>query len=296
VVLMSGGAAVACSDTVRGNDIIGILLTPSSVSVGVRASTPLVLYAVYEGGTAPRGDGIAWTTSDASIASVDEQGNVHGESLGGPVTITATRNGQEAEALVTVIPASVEITPRISTLPVGASVQFSATALDHSGSLLATPAPTWAVSSTSGDEVASITADGRLTIQSPGAIIVVASISGQQGQLDISVPSAFDGAWSGVTSTGGTVDFVVQYGVVSSFRLANTLRQACSRQLLNLQTAVIGADNRFALSHPGFPSLVTGAFAGPASMSGAYGDIPAFEGCPANSEGAVPSATFTASR
>jgi hypothetical protein len=294
---MSFCIAAACSsDSGTEGEITGVVLSSSSFSIGVGASTQLLLYAQFSGGAAPRTDGIAWATSDMSIATVDAQGTVRGLALGGPATITATRGGRSAQATVLVIPASVEITPRVSTLQVGASLQMTATALDHSGAPLAAQTPVWSISFTSGNQVASITPEGRLTILAPGVVVVEAVMSGQQGLHQVSVPSAFDGVWSGTAATGSAVDFVVQFGVVSSFRLPNTLRQACSRQVLNLQTGVIAADNRFALGLPGLPSLVSGVFTSPTGMNGAYGEIPAIEGCSGGTEGPVPAAAFTAAR
>jgi hypothetical protein len=152
------------------------------------------------------------------------------------------------------------------------------------------------VSFASGSQVASITADGRLTILAPGVVVVEAAMHGQQGQHQIGVPSAFDGFWSGIAANASLLDFEVEFGVVSSFQLPTTVRQACTRQVLHLQTGVIGSDNRFTLSLPGLPGLVTGTFTSPATMSGSYDEIPTIAGCPANTEGPVPASTFTASR
>jgi hypothetical protein len=297
IIFLFAAFSACSSDSGTGTDVIGLALSQSSMTVGVGAEVPIVAYLVHEGGSSEALPGeITWTTSNASVASVDEEGNVRGEKPGGPVIISAWRNGLTTDASVMVVPADIEITPRISTLAVGASVQFTAVPLDASGTPLEADAPVWTVSFPAGVQVASLTADGLLTVLAPGVAVVQASISGRAAQREIGVPSVYDGFWTGTTAGAAGIEFVVEYGVVSSFRFPTTIRQACTRQILSLQSGVIDADDRFSLSLPGSANVVTGTFANASTMSGAHGDIPTVAACVGETAGPIASSAFSATR
>lgn len=297
LLIAAPGAAGCTSDGATGSTVTRLVLSETSLTVGVGVAVPLSAFVELENGaTEQRTDGITWGTSNAGVASIDQQGQVRGVSLGGPVTVSATRDGLTAEATVLVVPARVAITPAVSTLEVGTTVQLTAIPLDADGAPLEGTAPAWTLLIQSGDQVATLTANGELTILAPGVAAVFASISGRQGRLDIGVPSEFDGIWSGLSTNGSAIEFVVQNGVVSSFRLPSTVRQACTRQVLSLQTAVIGDDDRFGIALGGSAGAVTGNFVSPTAMYGMHGDIATVSTCPPDAGGSVPAAAFTATR
>ncbi len=90
---------------------------------------------------------ISWTTSDTAIASISnnaaDKGTAKGESVGGPVTITATGSVSgrilQATATITVTDAVVsrlQVTPTTETTPVGLTKAFTASAFFSDGTSL----------------------------------------------------------------------------------------------------------------------------------------------------------------
>lgn len=285
----------ACTGDSTGQSATPIVLSETSLSLGVGVSLKLIVYAQdHEVSSSPLVDDVAWTTSSADVASVDADGNVVGKKLGGPVTITATRLGHSASTTVIVVPALIDITPRVTALDVGSSTQLTATPLDAHGVPIVTAAPTWSLSFPNGVATASITTTGRLLVTAPGPFTVSAEMGGGRGTRDVGVASVYDGVWSGTAPGTIGVEFVVRYGVVSAFRLPTTVRQACSRQALSLQSAVINAEHTFTISLPTLSNIVTGTFTSSGTMTGAFTEIPTIDGCTGIQEGPVPASTFSA--
>ena len=86
-------------------------------------------------------------------------------------------------------PASPTLTTlRVSVLPesiaVGQSATASVTGLDQNGAAIGVGAPTWSVSST---DVATVSASGVVTAIAPGRTMLLAAVSGRQGQAQVTV-------------------------------------------------------------------------------------------------------------
>jgi hypothetical protein len=271
-------------------------ISESNVAVGLRAAFPLTLRAVDDEGNGLIGvRGVTWSSSDISKATVDANGNVSGVALGGPVTITAKRQGLTASVLVTVTPASIHIAPNVETIPVGTAVQFTATPLDAEGLAIDVDDVMWIAASAHDVASATISPDGLLTVHAPGIVSVTASIAGRTRTVEVGIPSVHDGRWMGMAATNAGVEFTVRYGVVSAFRMPTTIRQKCTRERLTLQSAPV-VDGRFVLSMTGIDAVVSGVFPGDGVMTGTYGEIGTAPGCSGVGEGPVPAATFTAFR
>ncbi len=76
---------------------------------------------------------ITWASSNPALATVNASGLVTGVAAGGPVTITATSEGQSGTAAVTVtaVPvASVTVAPATASVTAGQTVQLTATTKD----------------------------------------------------------------------------------------------------------------------------------------------------------------------
>jgi hypothetical protein len=91
---------------------------------------------------------VAWTSSDTSIAVVGSSG-LHVGLLGkapGPVTITATSQGRDTVAHLTVVIVradSVDVAPHLPAGYVGMTIPLSARTLDSIGGVLADRPPHW---------------------------------------------------------------------------------------------------------------------------------------------------------
>ena len=143
-----------------------ITLSASSLTVNEGETAQLTATVEPENNT----DIVVWTSSDASIASIDETGKVTGVS-GGETTITARAGTVSAECLITVvIPAEkIEILTEISEIEHGKSETLEVTF---------TPADTTnqKVTWTSSDEsIATVDENGKVTAVGEGKVTITAT-------------------------------------------------------------------------------------------------------------------------
>ncbi|HWC73559.1 MAG TPA: Ig-like domain-containing protein, partial [Gemmatimonadales bacterium] len=135
------------------------------------------------------GRAVTWSTSDATIATVDGNGLVTGKAAGGPVTVTATSEGKSGTAAVTVSlvapVASVTVTPASASINVGATVQLTATPKDAAGNPLSGRTVTW---TTADANIATVDANGLVTAKvTGGPITITATSEGKTGTAAITV-------------------------------------------------------------------------------------------------------------
>ncbi|HXW97797.1 MAG TPA: DUF4038 domain-containing protein, partial [Gemmatimonadales bacterium] len=90
------------SITVTIPPVATVTVTPASASIMVGQSVPLTATTKDASGNVLTGRVISWASSDPGTASVGATGVVTGVAPGGPVTITATSEGQSGTASVTV--------------------------------------------------------------------------------------------------------------------------------------------------------------------------------------------------
>src|SRR5207247_10570712 len=130
---------------------------------------------------------ITWQSSTSAIASVNGSGLVTGVAAGGPVTMTATSEGQSGTASVTVTlapVAAVTVTPSSGTVAIGRTVQLTATPRDASGNPLTGRAIGW---SSSDNTIATVNSSGLVTGAVAGAATITATSEGQSGTAGIAV-------------------------------------------------------------------------------------------------------------
>src|SRR5439155_10926180 len=105
----------------------------------------------------------------------------------GSATITATSEGQNGTATVTVTPvpvASVSVAPAAPTLPVGATVQLTATPKDASGTALSGRSISWVTNNAS---VATVSTGGLVTGAAAGTATITATSEGKSGTASVTV-------------------------------------------------------------------------------------------------------------
>ena len=114
-------------------------------------------------------------------------GVVTGVAAGGPVTITATSEGVDGSAIITVLPAvaSVTIEPATASVFVGQTVPLTATLSDATGTVLTGRVIVW----TSGDpSLATVSATGVVTgVAAGGPVAITATSEGKSGAAAIMV-------------------------------------------------------------------------------------------------------------
>src|SRR5207253_1318029 len=144
---------------------------------------------------------ITWSSSNASVASVNGSGLVTGAGAGS-ATITATSEGQSGTSSVTVtfVPvASVTVNPPSASVQVGQTVQLTATPRDVNGNALPGRTVTWASTNTT---VATVNGQGLVTTKVVGSATITATSEGQTGSAMNAVGTPPPPATCGPTGTG----------------------------------------------------------------------------------------------
>jgi len=171
---------VACSSSTTGpnaHGIADIVMTPDTLTVAVGDSATIQAQPVTASGASISGVTLFWSTSDPSIATVDQHGAVKAVGVG-TATIDASCAGvspkQPARVAVVSVPvASIVIAPTTITLRIGAAFQFTDTTKDAAGHILTGRTVVWSSSDTT---VASVDQAGLVLAKKPGSItITVAS-------------------------------------------------------------------------------------------------------------------------
>src|SRR3989454_1175367 len=116
--------------------VAAVTVSPAAPTVQVGQTAQFTATPQDASGNPLTGRVITWQSSNSAIASVNGSGLVSGVAAGGPVTMTATSEGQSGTASITVsgVPvASVTVSPASASVPAGQTVQLSATLRDANG-------------------------------------------------------------------------------------------------------------------------------------------------------------------
>ena len=111
--------------------------------------------------------------------------------MGGPVTITATSEGQIGTATVSVVApvvTTVSISPAVTTVPNGGTTPLSAVVRDQAGAVVTGKVPSWTTSNAS---IATVSPVGLVTgIAAGGPVTITATVDGKSGTASITVTSS----------------------------------------------------------------------------------------------------------
>jgi hypothetical protein len=171
-----------------------LLIRPSDQLMGTNSQ---VSYAAtlaffrgtgHQGGERPVATDITWSSSDTSEVTIDQTGKASSGNTPGTVTITARSGPFKATAQLTVSSAtlsSIAVAPNNPSVPLGSSVQFSATGTysDTSQRDL-TDSVTW---SSGTPAVAAISSLGFATTKTSGNTVVTATLGAVSGSSSLTV-------------------------------------------------------------------------------------------------------------
>ena len=167
-----------------------VLVSPSSATLTVGQPILLTATVLDKWGNVVSGADVGWSSSDASVASVDAGGTVTGLA-GGTATIFATSANAVGQAPVAVgasnFPAVTSVTATTQTVTlsaIGAAAQLSATATDAAGAAVQGVTFQWTSLSTA---VATVDAKGFVTAQTNGTAAVVVSAKGSTAADTVNV-------------------------------------------------------------------------------------------------------------
>jgi uncharacterized protein YjdB len=198
ITASTGGKTVSATVNVeQGNSTIAALtVSPTSGTVLAGSTLQLVATARDAQGTVLSGRVMTWSTSDATVATVDASGLVTGKA-NGSATITVAAEGRTATATLTVGTATapapapapapvatVTVTPTASSIYQGQGVQLQAALRDANGNVLTGRAVTW-TSSNAG--VASVSSTGYVTAGATGSAVITATSEGKSGTASVTV-------------------------------------------------------------------------------------------------------------
>ncbi|HYV98138.1 MAG TPA: Ig-like domain-containing protein [Gemmatimonadaceae bacterium] len=275
--MAAAGACGSLDLTQSDPDLNGygpIRLAHSEYAVPLRGSLTISASRVHGVTLQPIAAGaIAWSSSDPSSVSIDASGTVMGKKLGGPVTISAVFEGDTARATVMVVADHVEVSPAVTSLRIGETVQLAAVAFDAAGDVIGSQPITWSVQAERTPPayslVASISPAGLLTGVAPGPFTVHATVAGKDSpNMAAGVPSTYDGTWEGVTIAPGQAGLVirlqVRFNVVETWEMPSAVISGCPN--VHLFYGLYGVINgvNFLSERIG----VSGTFGDAANMSG----------------------------
>ncbi len=180
------GRSALAEVTVVQRPVSSIEIGPLAPRVLVGGFIQLVALPRDETGTPLPDRPVFWSSSDATIASVDATGFVSGRAAG---VATVTARSEEREAAVGVVVelvpvASVIVSPRQDTIVVGQSTQLAAVPRDSLTIPLVDRVIAW---STSNPAVATVSAAGVVIAVSPGIARITADVEGVLGDATVVV-------------------------------------------------------------------------------------------------------------
>lgn len=186
ITASSEGKSGSATVTVTAVPVASVDVAPAQTSVQVGRTTQLTATPRDASGNPLAGRTVTWASSNSEVASVSSTGLVTGVAPGS-ATITATSEGSNGSASVTVNPvpvASVAVNPPTASMSVGGSVQLTATPKDAAGNPLSGRAVGW---KSDHPEIAAVDQSGNVTAVAPGSATITATSEGKSGSSAIAV-------------------------------------------------------------------------------------------------------------
>ena len=174
VLMVSGGCD---RDPTRTRDVASISLAAPSHSVEAGKTLQLTATAFDSRGREVRGTTFTWTSSDSTIARVDQTGMVTGRA-GGKATITAGSGGAAGtiEVTVTLPPAArLALVPSVVAVEAGGTASLRAVVLAANGDTLRGASVTWG---STAESTARVDASGKVTGVAEGIALIGARVDG----------------------------------------------------------------------------------------------------------------------
>jgi len=189
IVATSEGQTGSATLTVTPVPVASVAVAPPSQSIvaGASTTTPFVATLRDAGGNVLTGRALTWSSSDETIATIDNSGNATGVATG-TVTITANASGITGTALLEVDEApvgSVTVDPSTASVAIGQMVQLTATVNEtnpHGG-----PHGHMVMWSTSDRSVATVDPMGKVRGVAQGDVTITATNQGQSGTSLVTV-------------------------------------------------------------------------------------------------------------
>lgn len=222
-----------------GSTVAQITLAPLAPTVVAGQTVTLSAQPKDVSGNVVTGQGVAWATSDATIATVS--GGVVTAIKPGSATVSATSGSATANTTVTVIAAidRVVVTPSPADVIVNSTVQLTATLRDAAGAEIPARNIVW---SSSSDAAATVSSTGLVTGKVVGAVTITATAEGKVGSTTVNVRPV---PVATVTITPNPLNLVLgsngQLTATTSDAAGNSLGRAVTWSSSNESIATVGA-------------------------------------------------------
>lgn len=191
IVATSEGQDGSAIVTVIPPPVASVSLSPATPSLTPGAVVQLVPTLRDASGATLTGRVVTWSSSNNAVATVSGAGLVTAVAVGGPVTITATSEGQTGTAAVTVVApvvTTVSISPAITSVSSGGTTPLTAIARDQNNVLITGKVFTW---TTSNAAIATVSPVGLVTgIAAGGPVTMTAAVDGKSGMASVTVTSS----------------------------------------------------------------------------------------------------------
>ena len=186
ITAASEGQTGTAAITVTSVPVASVAVSPTTASVAVGQTQQLSATPKDASGNPLTGRTVSWSSGNTAVATVSASGLVTGVGAGA-ATITAASEGQSGTAAITVtsVPvASVAVSPAAASVPVGQTVQLTATPKDANGNTLSGRTIAWA---SSNPAAATVNTSGRVTGVAAGTATITATSEGKSGTAAITV-------------------------------------------------------------------------------------------------------------
>ena len=200
----AGAAFLACESSHKPPPpVASVAVTPAAAGLtALDDTTRLSAHAKDADGNELTGRTFTWASSDQAIATVGATGLVTAVA-NGVATLTATSEGVDGHATVTVAQAvaTITVTPPTASLgALGATARLAGAAFDANGHPIVGQAFGWASSNAA---VATVDTSGTVTALAGGSATITASAGGKSAGADVTVAQVA----KSVTVTPGTRSF-----------------------------------------------------------------------------------------
>ena len=180
------GVSGTTTVTVSAIPAASVTVTPATASVIMGNSRELKATVKDGQGNVLTGRAVSWSSSNPAKVTVTSAGVITAVALG-PATITASVEGVQGTADITVIPvpvATVSVTPAAPVIYLGSTQQMTAVAKDADGNVLTGREVVWTSSSST---TATISSGGLVTPVAVGTTTITATVGGVQGSTTASI-------------------------------------------------------------------------------------------------------------
>ena len=186
-----GGSGGSDCDPIAATLVSRIEVAPGTATVVDGESLQLAATAFSCDGSQLTLPSVEWNSADATTVTVSGSGMAQALRTGGPVLVSASGQGIEGHARITVTPravASVRVEPATATVAVGRSSTLVAKAFDVRGAELPGRTATWI---SANGAIATVSPLGAVTgVAAGGPVPVTATIEGQSGAAQVTVVEA----------------------------------------------------------------------------------------------------------